>query len=172
MQMAQSLCSIQLALGRGFYLIIRVKSLLLPSTLAKTQFLENFEEGFSKRKKISPCCWETANISGLKECHYFCCKNVWGSLASLADICSSLSCANANSSSQRRWNIPLCSQTHLSSGLLCSCQQLGHLGFITEPFPLGSHFCCRQFCSESCWASLRCSFPTALHISFLSSRIV
>ena len=130
-------------------------------------FFETFEEGFSK--KMSQCCRETENISGLKECHYFCCKNVQGSLASLSDICFSLSCANANSSSPKGWNIPLRSQTHLSSGLLCSCQQLGHLGFITEPSPLASHFCCWQFCSEPCWACLRCSFPMALHISFPSS---
>lgn len=108
-----------------------------------------------KKKKKCQCSWETENISGLKECRYFCCKVVQGSLASPSDICSSLSCANANSSSQKRWNIPLCSQTHLSSGLLCSCQQLGHLGFITELLPPASHFCCWQLCSESCWACLR-----------------
>lgn len=139
------------------------------STGEKT-VLENFEEGFSK--KMSQCCWETENISGLKECHYFRCKNVQGSLASPSDICSSLSCANANSSSQRRWNIPLRSQTHLSSGLRCGCQQLGHLGFITELSPPASHFCCWQLCSESCWAWLRRSFPVALHISFPSSTVV
>lgn len=117
---------------------------------------------------MSPQCWETENISGLKECHYFCCKNVPGSLASLSDICSSLSSANANSSSQKRWNIPPCSQTHLSPG--CSCQQLSHLGFITEPSP-ARHFCCWQLCSKSHWANLRCSFPAALHISFPPSSI-
>lgn len=115
---------------------------------------------------------ETENISGLKECHYFCCKNVQGSLASPSDICSSLSCANANSSSQKRWNIPLHSQTHLSSGLFCSCQQLSHLGLVTEPSPRATHFCCWQLHTKSCWAWLRCSFPMALHISFLSSSCV
>lgn len=121
---------------------------------------------------MSQCCWETENISGLKECHYFCCKNVPGSLASPSDICSSLFSANANSSSQERWNIPLRSQTHLSSGLLCSCQQLSHLGFITEPSPPARHFCCWQFCSKSHGANLRCSFPVALHISFPPSKVM
>lgn len=121
---------------------------------------------------MSQCCWETENISGLKECHYFCCKNVPGSLASPSDICSSLFSANANSSSQERRNIPLRSQTHLSSGLLCSCQQLSHLGFITEPSPPARHFCCWQFCSKSHGANLRCSFPVALHISFPPSKVM
>lgn len=74
MQMAQSLCSIQLALGRGFYLIIRVKSLLLPSTLAKTRSWRTSRRVFLKEKKSvhaveklqTLVVWKSVIISAVK----------------------------------------------------------------------------------------------------------